>query len=275
MAQPIEDIIMKSIVELFKGDAVKFFGIDNRVVEVVTLSADARTELLHIHVQRNINDWILILDDGSYLHIEFQSDYDSQDLVRFMISDATLYFKVRKRIRTIVVYTADIKSTATTLDAGVFQYKVEPFYMSELNGDDRYEALRVKVDAGERLSKQDLMSIVFLPMMQSDVDKVTRFERSINLSKEVPVKDEQVQIQAMLQLLAEKFVKDPAMLKRLKEMISVGLIAEMIRQDAVRDNSVEIAKNLLRKGSTVEFVSEVTGLDIPTVLTLQSKLDNV
>jgi len=260
---------MKSIVELFKGDAVKFFGIDNRVVEVVTLSADARTELLHIHVQRNINDWILILDDGTYLHIEFQSDYDSQDLVRFMISDATLYFKVRKRIRTIVVYTADIKSTATMLDAGVFQYKVEPFYMSELNGDDRYEALRVKVDAGERLSKQDLMSIVFLPMMQSDVDKVTRFERSINLSKEVPAKDEQVQIQAMLQLLAEKFVKDPAMLKKLKELISVGLIAEMI----ANDKAVEIARKMLKRKTPIEIVMEDTGLDEATILALQAELN--
>ena len=249
--------------ELFKGDAVKFFGVNKRVI------ASARTEFSHIPIQRKTDDWLWETDDDSFLHFEFQSEYKRKDLSRFMISDAILHFNTGKPVKTIVVYSADAKETITTLDVGSIQYNVEAFYMSTLDGDKTYAEIKSKVDAGEPLTKQDLMSIVFLPMMKNSVDKITRFEQAISLSKEIPFVNEQAQIQAMIQLLAEKFVKDPEMLQKLKELINMGVIAEMI----ANDKAIDIAKNMLRKGSTVEFVSETTGLDEPTVLNLQSELN--
>ena len=159
MSKQIEDIIMKSVMELFKGDAVKFFGIDKQIISATTLSAATRTELLHIHVQKNIDDWVLEADDNSFLHFEFQSTYDPKDLQRFMVTDAILYYKEGKPIKTIVVYTADIEKAVTKLDAGSIQYSVDTFYMSALDGDQTYAEINAKVTAGEPLTKQDLMSI--------------------------------------------------------------------------------------------------------------------
>jgi len=262
---------MKSIMELFKGDAIKFFGINKQIISATTISAAARSELTHIHIQKNIDDWVLEADDNTFIHFEFQSDYDPKDLSRFMVSDAMLYTSVRRPIRTIVVYTADIKDTITTLDAGAIKYNVEAFYMSTLDGDITYEAIHSKVASGEPLTKQDLMSIVFLPMMKSNADKVTRFEKSINLSKEVPASDGQLQIQAMLHLLADKFIKDPDMLVKLKEMINMTRLTEMIRQD----KTIEIAKKMLIRGTPIEIVMEDTGLDEPIVNKLVEELNNV
>ena len=112
------------------------------------------------------------------------------------------------------------------------------------------------------------MSIVFLPMMKNSTDKITRFEQAINLSKEIPIVDEQVQIQAMLQLLAEKFIKDSEILQKLKELINMGIIAEMIRQD----HAIAIAKKMLIRDLPVEVISETTGLDEQTILNLQAEL---
>lgn len=272
MAQPIEDIVMKGIMELFQGDAVKFFGIDKRIVSATTISAATRTELAHIHIQKNIDDWVLEAEDNSFLHFEFQSDYDPDDLARFMVSDAMLYLKERKRVKTIVVYTADIEYTITTLDAGAIKYSVDTFYMSILDGDKTYEAIRAKVAGRETLNKQDLMSIVFIPMMKSGADKVTKFERAITLSKEVPDRNEQLQIQAMLKLLSDKFIKDPAMLQRLKEAINMTAIGEMIRDEGAIQRAIEIAQKMLRRGTSIEIVMEDTGLDEVTVRGLQEKL---
>jgi len=262
LPKQIEDTIMKAVMELFKGDAVKFFGINTRVI------ASARTELAHIPVQRKTDDWLWETDEDTFLHFEFQSDYDKKDLARFMVSDAILHFNTGKPVRTIVVYSAEISETITTLNAGAIQYNVEAFYMSALDGDKTYADIKAKVDAGEPLTKQDLMSIVFLPMMKNSVDKATRFEQAITLSNEIPAVDEQAQMQAMLKLLAEKFIKDQSVLQRLKELIGMGAISEMI----VNDKVIEIAKNLLRKGSPVNFVSETTGLDESTVRGLQAEL---
>jgi hypothetical protein len=105
-------------------------------------------------------------------------------------------------------------------------------------------------------------------MMKNSVDKATRFEQAINLSKGVVAKEEQAQIQEMLKLLAEKFIKDLDVLQKLKEMINMGIINQMI----ANDKAVEIAKNMLRKGSSVEFVLETTGLDESTVVNLQAEM---
>jgi VIT1/CCC1 family predicted Fe2+/Mn2+ transporter len=82
----------------------------------------------------------------------------------------------------------------------------------------------------------------------------------------------------MLGLLAEKFIKDPAALKRLKEMISVGVIFDMMQKDIQEeiqeDTKVEIAKNMLKDGVGISVISKYTGLSEPTVRNLKAELDN-
>ena len=74
----------------------------------------------------------------------------------------------------------------------------------------------------------------------------------------------------MLSLLAEKFIKDDERLSKIKEMINMGAIAEMIRED----NTIEIAKNFLKAGVAVEVVKASTGLDEATIERLQAELEN-
>jgi len=259
--------------ELFKGDAIMFFGIDKKIVSGTTLSREVRNELTHIHIQRNINDWLVEAEDGTFLHFEFQSDYNEDDLSRFMVTDAILYKQKRKPIKTIVVYTANIKETATTFDAGSIQYSVDAFYMSTLDGDKACADVKAKIAAGEPLTKQDLMSIVFLPMMKSNADKVSQFEQAISLSREMADEDAQMQVQAMLQLLADKFVKDENILRKLKEMLSMGAIAEMIRDDAVKERDSEIAKNMLKEGYSVKSICRITGLDEEIIRKMQAEIE--
>ncbi|MDR1687165.1 MAG: hypothetical protein LBS21_00965 [Clostridiales bacterium] len=82
-----------------------------------------------------------------------------------MLADAMLYFRERKPIKTIVVYSSEIEDTKTQIDAGALRYGVEAFYMVKLNGDKAYAEIKAKLEAGGELTKQDLMSIVFLPMI--------------------------------------------------------------------------------------------------------------
>jgi hypothetical protein len=277
LSQPHEDTIMKCIMELFKGDAVKFFGIEDKIISGTALSAEARNELTHIHIQRNIDDWLLETDKNSYLHFEFQSDYDVKDLPRFMVTDAILFNQKRKPIRTIVVYTADIKETETTFNAGSIQYKVEAFYMSTLDGDKTHADIKAKLNAGEQLTKQDLISIVFIPMMKSSEDKITQFEQAITLSREVTDETEQTQIQAMLQLLADKFVKDPEILHKLKEMMNMGTIAKMMRDDitkeVIEEYGIEVARKMLKEGYSIQSIQKITGFDESTIRNLQAEMD--
>jgi len=262
LSTPQEDIVMKSIVQLFRDDAIKFFGIDKKIVSA------GRTEYSHLQLQRNIDDWMLLADDDSYIHLEFQTTDKKKDLSRFMVSDAILYYQEGKPVKTIVVYSSDIEETNTTLDCGSIKYEVDAFYMVKLDGDKTYTDIKAKIDAGTPLTKHDLMSIVFLPLMKNSVDRETRLEHSIELSKEIKETEGQLQIQAMISLLAEKFVTDKEILKRLKELINMGVIAEMIR----KDEKIETAKNALLKGLPIDMISDITGLDESTIRDLEAEI---
>ena len=165
---------------------------------------------------------------------------------------------------------SEIEDTITTLDAGAIQYSVDAFYMAKLDGDKAYADIKSKIKSGTPLTKQDLMSIVFLPLMKNSVARDTRLEQAITLSKTLSAADEQVQIQAMLEMLAEKFVTDKETLRRLKELIGVGILTEMV----VNDKMVEVAKSLLRDGMVISAVVKHTGLTEETVHELQAEIDN-
>ena len=265
MSKHHEDIIMKAIMELFKGDAVKFFGLDTEIVSAT------RTELLNIITQKNIDDWVLTTADGSFLHLEFQSTYDKKDISRFMVADAMLYHKEYKPIKTIVVYSADVEESITTISAGSINYSIEAFYMKKLDGDNTYATLKAKIDAGEPLTKQDIMSVVFLPLMKNSVDRVIRIEQSVELSKEISRKEEQDQIQAMLYMLAEKFISNKETLRKVKEMMTMGAIAEMIRDD----ERIAIAKKMLQDGVGISVISKYTGLHESIIREMQAKADSM
>jgi len=154
MPKQSEDIVLKCVMELFKGDALKFFGLNKLIVAAITADAATRTEMLHVHVQKNINDWVLEADDGSFVHMEFASSYRKKDMRRYMVTDAMLHFKTGKPIKTVVVYTANIKDKPTKHDAGSIRYEVDTFYMSSLDGDAAWAKAKAKINKGKPLSNK-------------------------------------------------------------------------------------------------------------------------
>lgn len=250
LAQNTEDIIMKNVFDLLKGDALKFFGIDKKIV------ARARTEVNFVELKTNFDDNVYLLEDGTLIHFEFQTTNKKDDIYRFMVSDAFLAFKERKSVRTIVIYSSDIVNAPSNLDLGSITYKIDTFYMVAFDGDVIYNNIVEKVSRHEKLTKQDLMSIVLLPIMRSKDDKVTRIKNCIELSKRIEDASDLTQIQAMLYLMAEKFVNETER-EKVKEMITMMPIMEMITNDTL----IDVARKALIKGLSIEDVKDITGLD--------------
>ena len=49
---------------------------------------------------------------------------------------------------------------------------------------------------------------------------------------------------------------------------ALAVAREEAREDGIEEGKLEIARNLLVKGSTPEFVHDITGLDIETIKNL-------
>ena len=132
----VEDSVLKKAMEFFKDNAVKFFGIDTKII------APAETEIKNIEIKTNYIDYLFYTEDGGYLHFEFQTTDKKDDIKRFLYYDASLFYKEKRKIKTMVIYSADIEDAETFIDAGTIKYNICAFYMKNLDGDERLKYLR-------------------------------------------------------------------------------------------------------------------------------------
>jgi hypothetical protein len=110
--------------------------------------------------------------------------------------------------------------------------------------------------------------------------------------KEIKDKNEQLQIQAMITLLAEKFIADKERMKKLKEALSMFAVLEMMKEDAreearkevkeevkkevkkeaFQERDIDHAKNALKEGLPLDVIRRITGLNTTEIKDLQAAL---
>ncbi|KYH34832.1 hypothetical protein CLTEP_11470 [Clostridium tepidiprofundi DSM 19306] len=224
----VEDAVMKSILDVFKEDALKFFGIDSKIITA------ARTELKDLQINTSFMDYTFLLDDGSFIHFEFQTTKNRQDLSRFLAYDAVLHYKENRHVNTIVVYSSGIKNAKTSIDLGSIKYSVQAFYMDRIDGDEQYEHLKNKIDQGEALTRLDLLALVFLPIMHSEKDKNERIIESIKLAKEIKDKENQMNSLALLYAFSEKFIDDKN-IDKVKEVFRMTELGKLLKEEGIEE----------------------------------------
>ncbi|PRR86665.1 DUF4351 domain-containing protein [Clostridium luticellarii] len=239
----IEDAIMKSILDVFKEDALKFFGIKSKIITA------ARTESKNLQIDTSFMDYTFLLDDNSFLHLEFQTTNRKSDLSRFLAYDAVLYYKENRPVNTIVVYSSNVKKAETNINIGSIKYSVSAFYMNDLNGDVKYEYLKHKIQAGDILNSDDLLSLVFLPIMNSTEDKNERILESIKLAKEIKNKKNQMNCLALLYAFAEKF-SDGSNMDKIKEVFGMTELGRLLREEGKEEGKKEGRREELIRTST-------------------------
>ena len=175
----VEDAIFKKAMEVFKDGAAEFFDLDVKII------APAETEITNINIKTNAMDYLFYIENGEYLHFEFQTTKKNDDLSRFLFYDASLYYKSKKRITTIVVYSSEIKDVITKLDCGTIKYDIKSFYMSSFDGDSKLKNIKDKVDNNIELTEQDIMTLSFIPLMSTEKSKSEITLESIEIAKNI------------------------------------------------------------------------------------------
>jgi hypothetical protein len=242
----IEDAVFKKAMEFFKDYAVEFFGIDTRVI------APAETEIKNIDIKTNITDYLFYTDDGNYLHFEFQTTEKKEDILRFLYYDASLMYNKKRKVRTIVVYSADITDAVTNIDMGTIKYEVQAFYMKDLNGDERLKTVEDKIINRQKLLPEDMLNLSFVPLMRGSENTSLRTLKSIELANKIENKDDKIQCLTLLYALLEKFGDELAK-KRFKEVFSMTEIGKMIREEGKNEGKLEGKAEILIKLLTKKF----------------------
>ena len=227
-----EDLIMKKAMDVFAEEGLKFFGINQKVkdsssTEIVVLEA------LNLHM-----DYTFLMEDDSYIHFEFQTtNKGKKDLRRFRAYEALLSLQKEKDVTTYVVYSNNIKKATSSLETGISKFNVKSIFMSEKNGDLIFEELEKKINNKEKLTKQELISLAFTPIMGGKLTKVEKIIKSIRIVKSSD-SEYKYDIESMLYAFADKFLQGKD-LQRVKEEMSMTELGRMLIEDGRTEGRIE------------------------------------
>ena len=148
--------------------------------------------------------------------------------------------------------------------------------MYNVNGDIILDRIEKKVKKKEEVSKSELLSLTFTPIMGGSLSKADRIMRSIRIIEEVE-DDYKYDIESMLYAFADKFLKGNE-LEQIKEEIAMTKLGKMLREDGIREGMKQKgyndAENLLRLGVDEKIVAEGIGLSLDKVREIKKKILN-
>lgn len=199
---PLEDMGMKMGIQYFGDVLLPFLGINERVAAVTP------TEQIYLEARRLNEDYNFARKDGSWLHLEFESDsIKTEDLRRFRGYESVASYTYRVQIIRLKNWDADI------LFANLFKMK----------------------ENGETIQREDLVPVLVSSLMSGAMTTKDRIINGSKLLQGVPglTKDESLNMQAVLYALANKFLNDED-LKKVKEVMSMTRLGEMLLQDGIK-----------------------------------------
>jgi hypothetical protein len=254
-----EDLIMKRAMDVFAEDGLKFFGIDKKVKEL------GPTELVVLESKNLHMDYTFLMEDDTYIHFEFQTtNKNISDLRRFRAYEALLSHQTGKDVVTYVIYSSNyIINVNDTLETGINKFKVNTISMASKNGDDVFKNVSDKISKGISLSKDDIISLSFSPIMGGQVSKLDRILNTIKLLKDIDITYRH-DVESIIYAFANKFLSGKD-LERVKEELKVTELGKSLIDEGKKEKAIEIAKKAILKGMDNETIQDLTDLSIEDI----------
>ncbi|BDR76143.1 DUF4351 domain-containing protein [Clostridium tetani] len=240
-----EDLIMKRAMDLFAEEGLKFFGINKKVKEL------GPTELVVLETKNMFMDYTFLMEDDTFIHFEFQTTNKGKiDLRRFRAYEALLSHQTGKDAVTYVVYSGNIKNPGNTLQTGISEFKVNTISMASKDGDKIYNDIVEKIKSGIEITKQDIISLTFTPIMSGKMGIADKIINAIHIVKDIN-DDYKYDVESILYAFANKFLsgKDLEKVKEELKMTELGksLIQEGIEKGKEEGKAELLIKQLMKK----------------------------
>jgi len=248
------DIIQKYTAGLFREATLEFYGVKAAKIKVY-----ANVELPSVEVRMQKTDFIFELEDDTYQHFEFESTYKKENLARFADYDVQIYKKYGKKIRTVVIYASSAKEAEKVLDIGSLTYAPDVVMMYDYDGDAIYKGLEAKLKSVQELTDADMLNLIFLPLMRSAVPKLELAEKSVELAQTIEDETKRDACIASTVAFMDKYLNDDEMNKILG-VLKMTKVAEMLVADAVKEERIEMAKEMLLDGEPLDKIMKYTKL---------------
>ena len=285
-----KDITSKILGENLKHKSFAVYGINvPRICQVLP------TNLPAIEANELRLDNLFLLEDGSLALVDYESDYDQADKVKYLnyitrtvkrcFEEGSTRAEEVPKIRMIVIYTADIKpeKTQAIFDVGCLQLQTEEAFLSIIDSEKTEIQLEEKIKNGKPLTEEEQMKFIILPLThQGKEEKQKCIQRCFALAREVEDVKVQTFILSGMLVFSDKVVTREDS-KRIREWIMLTKVGQLFEEEkleyakkAVEEAVLEVRKEaeeatekekrntaakLLKKGfSTAEILEVIEGM---------------
>ncbi len=262
-----KDIEFKILSEAYRERSFEAYGLEiPRIKEVLP------TNLPAVSANEMRMDNLFLLEDDTYALVDYESADTVKDRIKYMdyISRVTrrLYDENRKTpvIRMIVVYTGDVERADDTFQVGCMSLHMEQVFVRHLPTEEIYQKVRDKLARGEKLTEQELMQMIILPLAERGLtDKQTRIRQVIDLVKQIEDEQEQKLVFSGLLVIADKFI-DRSDAEKIRREITMTKVGRLIYEDGLMEGEKrgeERGEERGKKKERIIAVMNMMRLDIP------------
>ena len=262
-----KDITSKVLAENFKGKTFRVYGLDLPEIEQVL-----PTNLPTVKANELRLDNLFMLADGTVAIVDYESDYDEADKVKYLnylTGIVNRYLKEKKKcpvLRMVVIYTGDItrKQVQAEYHVGAIRLTVETAFLSELDSGEIFQRLKRKVEQNERLKDEELMEFIILPLSYREKkEKEEKIQQAVDLAVRIQDREQQLFTLSGILTFTDKLIDGETAnkIRRAIEMTQVARIFEEEKQQALTqverifEEEKQQAIRETRQQSTKEIVS--------------------
>lgn len=249
------------------------------------------TEIISNKYNHYRADYTYFTKDKEYIiNIEFQTNLpNSEDYFRFYIYASNLHVNYKKKVKTIILCTENIKNETYVYNFGKGNYEFILKSLKNYNGDKKLKIIKKKIINNKEINNKDLAILLLIPYMNSINIAETLFEKVCQITNNIKTDSLNKNILKASQItLLEKFIKNKSKQKEIMEIITMNseLLNEFIeekyakkieetRQKAIKEGIEEgieqgieqgiekgeeqIIKKLLKQGIPTETIQKATG----------------
>jgi hypothetical protein len=225
-----------------------------------------------VEVNKTSIDFIFLLEDGKYMHIEFQTSYKKADLIRFTRYNLRLYERDKREIQTVIIYSSDVRKAADSLKIGSLTYTPTNVMMYEYDGNAIYANLEAKLKSGEDLTDTDMLNLIFLPLMRNDLPKKELAKKSIEMAQTIQDESKRDTCIASTVAFMSKYLNDDEITNILEVLKMTDIFTRLI-SERMTEREIEIAKKAIKKGISLEDIADLTGIDIDILEDLKQDVE--
>ncbi len=246
---PREDRALKAAAQLMGEELLALMGLEGKIKRALP------TEQVQLRTEDFFEDFNYEMEDGKILHLEFESDsLTKDDLRRFRVYEAVLSYQYKREVITCVLCTARGRKQMNQLENGLNCYHVRLICLKDWDADSLIREMEEKQQIN-CLEREELLRVILSPLMSGRLPQPERIRRSLVLlrgEQENQEKSELLKMQAVLYVLAEKFLQKEE-LEKIREEINMTRLGQMIFDDGMEkgiekgiEQGLELAKQIFK-----------------------------